>query len=79
LHSLGRIGEQDPHSAELVLRRVRRALALLLLHPGLGTPTHRADKRRFAIPNTGHAIEYRLVKDELRGDARCVYGRRRDT
>ncbi|WP_373888160.1 type II toxin-antitoxin system RelE/ParE family toxin [Massilia sp. Root351] len=63
--ALRRIGTTDPRAADLVARRVRRLLALLEIQPMLGTPATTLNIRRFAIPKTGHTIEYRVRPGEL--------------
>lgn len=64
--TLERIRSQDPGTEALVLQRVDRALAVLVLQPGLGTPIlGTATMRRFAIPNTGHFVDYRVVGGNL--------------
>jgi len=65
-HTLEYIGSQDSHAADLVAQRVSKALAILLFQPEIGTVADRRGLRRFAIPNTGHVIDYRVVKNELR-------------
>ncbi|MBB3119145.1 plasmid stabilization system protein ParE [Massilia violacea] len=61
-----RIQDEDAGAAQLVMARVDRAIAALTAQPGIGTLTARPGVRRFAIPATGHAIEYRLVSGEIR-------------
>ncbi|NRR33676.1 type II toxin-antitoxin system RelE/ParE family toxin [Oxalobacteraceae bacterium] len=63
--SLAHIEMQDDHTAKLIAQRVNRALDILSSQPGLGTPVPRSFSRRFAIPNTGHMIEYRVRGIEL--------------
>lgn len=64
--TLTQIAADDPHSAELVLARTLRALALIQAHPALGTPTPRRGERRYAVPNTGHVFHYRLTRTAVR-------------
>lgn len=64
--SLARIGGEDPRTSDLVRQRVAHALALIQNYPGLGTPAQRKGERVFAIPNTGHIIHYRVVRDRIR-------------
>ena len=56
---------QDRVSADLVLTRLHAALDAIALHPGIGTPTRTRSTRRFAIPKTGHTIEYRVSAEEI--------------
>lgn len=60
--TLEHIATQDPNTGHLVAQRVQTALDLIALRPSIGTPTTRPGIRRFAIPNTGHLIEYRSDK-----------------
>lgn len=64
--TLARIAAEDPPTAEAVLSRVERSVALICAQPGLGTPTATRGVRRHAIPNTGHIIAYRIVREEVR-------------
>ncbi|MBA5639076.1 type II toxin-antitoxin system RelE/ParE family toxin [Duganella sp. LX20W] len=57
--TLEHINTQDPNTGHLVAQRVQSALDLIALRPAIGTPTTRPGIRRFAIPKTGHLIEYR--------------------
>ncbi|MBA5689740.1 type II toxin-antitoxin system RelE/ParE family toxin [Rugamonas apoptosis] len=60
--TLEHIDTQDPGTALIIMQRVQSALDLIVLHPALGTPTTRPGIRWFAIPKTGHLIEYRAGK-----------------
>ncbi len=60
------IASEDRRSAYLVEDRVDRALALIRAHPGLGTPGPRRNERTFAIPNTGHVVDYRIHVGSIR-------------
>jgi plasmid stabilization system protein ParE len=66
LNTLARIKNEDAGAARLVLQRVEKSLVLLAIQPGLGTFTAMSGVRRYAIPQTGHTINYRFVHDELR-------------
>ena len=66
LATLGRIASENPRTAYLVEERVNHAIALILAHPGLGTPSPRRNERGFAIPNTGHVIHYRVFAGSIR-------------
>ncbi|WP_373997010.1 type II toxin-antitoxin system RelE/ParE family toxin [Duganella vulcania] len=63
--TLRRIHQQDPGTSQLILQRVHRALAVLVIQPGVGTPIPGTHIRRFVIPRTGHYIDYRVVDGEL--------------
>jgi plasmid stabilization system protein ParE len=65
-NTLDHIAAQDPVTAELVLARVERSVALIHTQSGIGTLTATPGVRRHPVPNTGHVIAYRLVKGELR-------------
>ena len=64
--SLTLIAENDRLTAELVRERVDRALAAILEFPGLGTPVLKRGMRSFAVPNTGHVLQYRVIGDVVR-------------
>ena len=64
--TLARIAADDPPTAEAVLARVERSVALICTQPALGTPTATRGVRRHPIPGTGHIISYRVVRDEIR-------------
>lgn len=66
LSTLIHIGSEDRRTAYLVEERVNHALALILAHPGLGTPSPRRNQRIFSIPNTGHVIHYRVFAGSIR-------------
>ena len=63
--TLARIGEDDPHTAALVEARVERILALLQSQPDLGTPSALNGQRFYPIANTGHNLNYRVVRDTI--------------
>ncbi|MEW6690200.1 MAG: type II toxin-antitoxin system RelE/ParE family toxin [Pseudomonadota bacterium] len=65
-NTLDRIAAEDPPTAEAVYARVERSVALICSQPGLGTPTATLGVRRHPIPGTGHIINYRLVRGEIR-------------
>ena len=54
--TITRIASDDIHTASLVEGRVARSLALLQVHPQLGTPSALVGRRSYAIPNTGHSL-----------------------
>jgi plasmid stabilization system protein ParE len=64
--TLARVAEEDPLSARLVRERVERALSLIQSQPGIGTPALRRGERRFPVPNTGHVINYRVLRHAIR-------------
>ena len=64
--TLVHIASGDRRSAYLVEERVDRALELILAHPGIGSPGPRRNERTFAIPNTGHVVDYRIHVGSIR-------------
>jgi hypothetical protein len=66
LASLHRIENEDKGTANLIVKRVDKSLSLLATQPSLGTFTAMTGVRRYAIPNTGHSINYRVTHCELR-------------
>ena len=63
--TIARIAGEDIHTASLVEGRVARSLALLQVHPLLGTPSVLVGRRTYAIPNTGHSLTYRVTRDAI--------------
>jgi len=63
--TLDHIASQDQRAALLVAQRVTRALSALTLQPELGTTVAGTSTRRFAIPRTGHLIDYQVKGGEL--------------
>ncbi len=66
LATLARIAEEDPQTARLVRERVDRALSLIQSQPAIGTRALRRGERRFPVPNTGHVINYRVMRHAIR-------------
>ena len=64
--TLARIAADDPPTAEAVLARVERSVALICAQPALGTPTATRGVRRHPVAGTGHIISYPVVRDEIR-------------
>jgi len=64
--TLTRVVEEDPPTARLMRERVERALSLIQSQPGIGTPALRRGERRFPVPNTGHVINYRVLRHAIR-------------
>jgi plasmid stabilization system protein ParE len=64
--TLAYIADEDPFAAQLVKDRVERALTQIAEFPELGTPAMPRGVRRFPIPNTGHAINYRVIRGTIR-------------
>lgn len=60
------IAGEDRRAAGAVEERVDHALALIVRHPGLGTPLSSRNERRFAVPRTGHVIHYRVSASVVR-------------
>ena len=66
LDTLKRIENEDVGTARLVLQRVEKSMSLLTIQPGMGTFTAMPGVRRYAIPQTGHSINFRVMHGELR-------------
>lgn len=66
LDTLERIENEDIGTARLVLQRVEKSMSLLIIQPGMGTFTAMPGVRRYAIPQTGHTVNYRVAHGELR-------------
>ncbi|MBI5909411.1 MAG: type II toxin-antitoxin system RelE/ParE family toxin [Betaproteobacteria bacterium] len=64
--TLARVAEDDPLTALLMRERVERALSLIQLQPSIGTPALRRGERRFPVRNTGHVINYRVLRHAIR-------------
>lgn len=63
--TIDRITGEDPVTAGLVEARVARSLALLMMRPGLGTPSVITGRRVYAVPRTGHTFNYRVTDDVI--------------
>ena len=63
--TLDYIHQQDTMASALTDQRVHQALEAIAAQPGIGTSTQRHGKRKFAIPRTGHTIEYRASDREI--------------
>jgi len=66
LETLKYVARDDPNTAELIRQRVEKSLLLILTMPSIGTPTARPGVRRYPIPNTGHVIDYRVLRERIR-------------
>lgn len=64
--TLEKIENEDPGTARLVIQRVDKSITLIAAQPNIGTITAMTGVRRYAIPNTGHTINYRVAHGELR-------------
>ena len=60
------IAKEDPLSAEMVHKRVKKSLTLLCGSPEMGVSAPTAGVRTYAVPKTGHSFDYRLVRDQIR-------------
>jgi plasmid stabilization system protein ParE len=65
-NTLARIAADDPATAEALLAKVERSVALICSHPALGTPTASRAVRRYPVPGTGHIFTYRIARGEIR-------------
>ena len=66
LETLEYVARDDPNTAELIAQRVEKSLSLIQSMPGIGTPTARPGVRRYPIPNTGHVMDYRVLRERIR-------------
>jgi len=66
LATLAKIAAEDPLTAQQFDLRVAQALATIQAHPAIGTPATRRGARRYPVPNTGHVINYRLIRRAIR-------------
>lgn len=66
LATLAYIAEQDPFSSQQVKDRVAQALRQIAAFPAIGTPSARRGVRRYAVPKTGHIINYRVTRSAVR-------------
>ena len=64
--TLSYIANEDPLTAERVKDRTERALVSVLSFPHIGTPGARRGELRLPIPNTGHVLNYRVLRSEIR-------------
>lgn len=64
--TLRHIAEQDAETLAQFEQRVMRAVSLLAEQPGIGTLRTLRGKRAFAVPNTGHTVEYQAREGILR-------------
>ena len=60
------IAKEDPLSAEMVRKRVKKSVALLCESPEMGVSAPTVGVRTYAVPKTGHSFDYRLVGDQIR-------------
>ncbi len=63
--TLSYIAKEDPQSAALVHKRMEKSLRLLSDSPEMGVPAQLAGVRTYAVSNTGHSFDYRLVRQEI--------------
>ena len=64
--TLAYIAHEDPLTAVLVHQRVDKSLKLLCDSPDMGMQAPTAGVRTYAVPKTGHSLDYRLVRDHIR-------------
>jgi hypothetical protein len=60
------IAAEDPHTAREFAARVEQSLAAISRHPFIGTAATRRGERRYAVPGTGHVINYRVTRAAIR-------------
>jgi len=66
LATLAYIAKEDPFSAELVYKRVEKSLQLLCSAPEMGIRAAVSGVRTYAVPQTGHNFDYRVMNDQIR-------------
>lgn len=54
------IAEESPRTAELILRRIEKAVSLLAKQPSLGRPGRVYGTRELVVPKTRYIIPYRV-------------------
>ncbi len=59
LRTLEIIADDDHRTAMLVAERVAHSLDLIETNPAMGTLIQGGRSRRYAVPRTGHAFNYR--------------------
>ena len=59
LRTLDDIAQEDIRAATLVAERVAHSLELIETNPAMGTPVQASRVRRYPVPRTGHAFNYR--------------------
>ena len=64
--TLNYIAKEDPHSANLVIKRLDKSLRLLSESPDMGVPAPILGVRTFVVPKTGHSFDYRTIRNEIR-------------
>jgi plasmid stabilization system protein ParE len=52
--------DEDVFTAEKFEGRVNKSIALILANPLIGTPSSLSGQRIYAVPGTGHSINYRV-------------------
>ncbi|OFZ98370.1 MAG: hypothetical protein A3H35_12520 [Betaproteobacteria bacterium RIFCSPLOWO2_02_FULL_62_17] len=66
LRTLDHIASDDVHTAKLVAERVAHSLELIETNPGMGTPVQGSRVRRYPVPRTGHAFNYRETVEGIK-------------
>ena len=59
------IAKDDPEAARLVVRRIRRAIALLAENPALGRIGRVPGTRELVVPKTRYLIPYRVYDQRI--------------
>lgn len=60
------IENEDAGMARLLIQRVDKSISLIATQPSLGTFKAMTGVWRYAIPYTGHMINYRVAHGEIR-------------
>jgi plasmid stabilization system protein ParE len=63
--TMAHIDAQDVFTGRLILKRLHTALDLISTQPDIGTRINKRHARRFAIPKTGHTIDYLVQSNEI--------------
>lgn len=66
LRTLDYIARDDIHTARLVAERVAHSLELIETNPGMGTPVQGGRVRRYPVPRSGHAFNYRETANGIK-------------
>lgn len=59
------IAAEDVHTAARVAERVAHSLELIETNPAMGTPVQGGRVRRYPVPRTGHAFNYRQTANGI--------------
>ena len=60
-----KVRREDEFTAGLMVERIERSLATLRSFPMTGTPIEGMRSRSYAVPNSGHSFNYRVMKSKI--------------